>query len=143
MWFVDFVSRNCPFLHNFDKNLFLIIWLIHVNKKCGKISFALSLGLFLFKCVSHISKNKFLSKLTKNEQFSVNKVQQITNDDFFPIKYKMCRMCDFHIDFYFQGKMDSQGTSRWAWPTPGSSMDCGVSGMDLWTSWMVFGNLYR
>ena len=92
-------TRNCPFLYNFDKNLILLIWLTHVNEKCAKISFALSPGLFLFKCISHFSKNKFLSKLTKNGQFLVNKVQKITSDNFFSIKYKMCRMCDFHIDF--------------------------------------------
>ena len=52
-------------------------------------------------------------------------------------------MCDFHIDFQFWTKIYSKGTSRKAWPTPGSSMDCGVSGMDLETSLMVFGDLYR
>ena len=52
-------------------------------------------------------------------------------------------MCDFQIDFQFQVKIHSQGTSRGAWPTPGSSMDCGVSRMGLETQWVVSGDLYR
>ena len=52
-------------------------------------------------------------------------------------------MCDFHMDFQFWTKIHSHGPFRWSWPTPGSSMDCGVSGMDLETYWMGFlGYLY-
>ena len=49
--------------------------------------------------VGHWSKNRFLSNLSKNGQFLLNKVQKVTNDEFFFIKYKMHRKCDFHIDF--------------------------------------------
>ena len=51
-----------------------------MNKICSKIGFKLNLGLVLFIYEDHWSKNSFLSKLSENGQFSLNKVQKITNN---------------------------------------------------------------
>ena len=58
----------------------------------------------LLTFVIHLSKNRFLSKLSKNGQFLLNEVKKIRNDEIFLTKYKMLRMYDFHIDFQFQVK---------------------------------------
>ena len=75
-----------------------------MNKCCTKTNFILNFGLLLFLNVNHLSKNRFLSKLSKNGQFLLNEVKKISNDEIFLIKYKMLRMYDFHIDFQFQVK---------------------------------------
>ena len=56
---------------------------------------------FLWKQLTDLIKNKFLSKLSKNGQFSLHKVQKMTNKYFFTIKSKMLTIYDFHIDFHF------------------------------------------
>ena len=101
---LDFIYKNCPFLVNFDKSLFLLLWLTHLNKNSPRLNAKLIFAHFLFTCVNHMSKNRFLSKLLKNGQFLVNKVNKITKDELFFKIYKMCRMYDFHINFQFWGK---------------------------------------
>ena len=72
-----------------------------MNKICSKIGFKLNLRLVLNICEDHLSKNRFLSKLSENGQFSPNKVQKITNNQIFFIKSKFLRIYGFHIDFQF------------------------------------------
>ena len=101
MIFWTLFSKNYPFSVNFDKTLILPKWGAHMNKICSKIGFKLNLGLVLFIYEDHWSKNSFLSKLSENCQFSLNKVQKITNNQNFFIKSKLLTICGFHIDFQF------------------------------------------
>ena len=48
-----------------------------MNNRCSKISFKLNLGLILFISIDHMSKNRFLSKLSKNGVFLLNKIKKI------------------------------------------------------------------
>ena len=95
-------SENWPFLDNFDKNLVLVKSAKHFYKNCQKIYSYLNFEPFLSKCLIDLTKNKFLLKLSENGQFSLNKVQKITNKKVFPIKSKMYTIYDFHIYFHFQ-----------------------------------------
>ena len=94
-------SENWPFLDNFDKNLVLVKSAKHFYKNFQKIYSYLNSEPFLSKCLIDLTKNKFLSKLSKNGQFPLNKVPKITNKKIFPIKSKMFTIYDFHIDFHF------------------------------------------
>ena len=128
-WFLEFFwlfmifgtlfSRKCPFLSNFDKNLFLPQSSTHMNKICSKFNLELTLGHFLSICVDDWGKNRFLSKLPKNGHFSLNKVPKIINNQ----KNSKIRKCSeymiFTQIFNFGSKSYSQGSSRWA-GSPGS-----------------------
>ena len=62
-------SQKCPFLVNFDKNLFLPPSSTQINKSCSKFDLELFVKHFLSICVDDGGKNGFLSKLPKNGHF--------------------------------------------------------------------------
>ena len=82
--------RKCPFLGNFDQNLFffgnfdlnllLSLSSIQINKIWSKFHLKLFSGDFVFICVDCWSKNWFWSKLPKNGHFLQNKVPKVTNN---------------------------------------------------------------
>ena len=76
-------SKNCQFLDNFDKNLFLPKWPKHIDKISPKFNTKLIFAHLLFTCVDLMSTNRFLSKLSKNGLFLQNKVQKIMKDEAF------------------------------------------------------------
>ena len=114
-----------------------------MNNICSKIAFKLNLGLVLFIHEDHLSKNRFLSKLSENGQFSLNKVQKITNNQNFFIKSKLLRICGFHINSQFPAKKDSQGTSRGIWPTPGIWPDLALGRVSQESQRIIFEDLNR
>ena len=67
---------------------------------------ALIFAHLLLKPVDKWTKNKCLSKLSKNEQFLVSKVQKMTKPKFFSIKQKLLRICDFYNRFSNSGPFD-------------------------------------
>ena len=70
---------------------------------------------FCKKFFADLNKTNFLSKLSKNGQFSQNKVPKITNKKFFPIKSKMFTIYDFHIDFHFQVHLTTLRVLQMVW----------------------------
>ena len=80
MIFGTLFSRKCPFLGNFDKNLFLPASSTKITKSGSKFNLELFLWHFLSICVDDGSKNRRLSKLPKNGHFSLNKVPKIINN---------------------------------------------------------------
>ena len=72
-----------------------------MNKISPKFNLKLIFEHLLFISVNHLSKNKFLSKLSKNVVFLLNKVKKIIKDQKNLIKSKLLRMYDFHVDFQF------------------------------------------
>ena len=62
-------SRKCPFLGNFDKNLFLPASSTQITKSGSKFNLELFLWHFLSICLGDGSKNWFLSKLPKMDIF--------------------------------------------------------------------------
>ena len=75
-----------------------------MNKSCSKICFKLSLGQILFKCIDHLSKNRFSSKLSKNGRFLLNKVKKIICDQNFFHKIKIAQNVGFPHRFSFSGQ---------------------------------------
>ena len=76
-----------------------------MNKSCPKICFIkLSLGQILFKCIDHLSKNRFSSKLSKNGRFLLNKVKKIICDQIFFHKIKIAQNVGFPHRFSFLGQ---------------------------------------
>ena len=110
--FQTLFTEYCPFLHNFNQNLFLAKSLNGLYKECAKISLKLIFGQFLLKPLSGLAKNKFWLKLSKNGQILVNKVCKMSNKIFFSMKYEMLTAYDFHIDFQFQ---DQKSLPRDLW----------------------------
>ena len=94
--FWTLITKNCPFLVNFDKPLFLVKSLKVYYQSGPEINLALIFAQLLPKLVTNFIKNKSLSKFFKNEQFSVSKVQKMTEPKIFFIKQKMLRIYDFH-----------------------------------------------
>ena len=103
MIFLTLFSKNSPFLDNFDNNLFLLKWFTLLNKNCSKLSFKLSLGLILFVCIDHLSKNWFLSILSKNGEFVLNKVKKIIRYQNFFHKIKIAQNVWFPHRFSIWG----------------------------------------
>ena len=62
-------SRKCPFLGNFDKNLFLPPLSTQITKSGSKFNLELFLWHFLSIFVDDGSKNRLLSKLPKMDIF--------------------------------------------------------------------------
>ena len=75
-----------------------------MNKSCSKICFKLSLGQILFICIDHLSKNRFLPKLSKNGRFLLNKVKKIIRDQNFFHKIKIAQNVGFPHRFSFSGQ---------------------------------------
>ena len=66
----------------------------------------LTFAQLLLKPVDKWTKTKCLSKLSKNEQFLLSKVQKMTKPKFFFIKQKMLGICDFYNRFSISGPFD-------------------------------------
>ena len=71
-----------------------------------KFNLELIFAQLLPKLVTNFIKNKSLSKFFKNEQFSVSKVQKMTEPKIFFIKQKMLRIYDFHNTISISGPFD-------------------------------------
>ena len=93
--FETLFCEKCPFLGNFDKNLFLPASSTHITKSGSKFNLELFLWHLLSICVDDGSKNRFLSKLPKNGHFSLNKVPKIINNQ----KISKNRKCSEYMIF--------------------------------------------
>ena len=62
-----------------------------MNKISPKFNLKLIFELLLLISVNHLSKNKFLSKLSKNGVFLLNKVKKIIKDEHFFHKIKIAQ----------------------------------------------------
>ena len=120
MIFWTLFSKNFQFLDNFNKNPILLQLSTHINKSSQKFSLKLVFEQLLFIDVDHLSKIRFLLKLSKNGEFLLYKVLKIIKDQFFFVKSKLLRMYNFHIDFQFLAQKWLPRTSRCIWPTPGT-----------------------
>ena len=100
------LSKNCSFLDNFDKHLFLVHLSTGFYKSCAKVDSKLNSGPLRFYTFNYFSKNKCLSKLSKNEQFLISIVQKLTRSNIFFIKQKMLGICDFYNRFSISGPFD-------------------------------------
>ena len=98
--------KNCPFLDNFHKNLFLVYIFQVLPKICPKTNFKLNFGHIIVKTQNNYTKNKFLSKLSKNRQFLLNKIPKMTNKQIFFIKGQMLPICDFYNTFSISASFD-------------------------------------
>ena len=90
--FQTLFTENCQFFEDFDQNLFLSKLWKGIYKNCPKIYHKWDFRHFSLIPFHYLGKNRFWSKSSKNWQFSVNKVWKITNNIFFPLKYKMLAM---------------------------------------------------
>ena len=72
MIFGTLFSRKCPFLGNFDKNLFSPQSPTRMNKKCSKNNSKLNFEPLLVICIEDGGKNRFLLKLPKNGYLLLN-----------------------------------------------------------------------
>ena len=104
--FWTLLTKNCPFLVNFDKPLFLVKLLKVYYQSGPEFNLALIFAQLLPKLVTNFIKNKSLSKFFKNEQFSVSKVQKMTEPKIFFIKHKILRIYDFHNTISISGLFD-------------------------------------
>ena len=72
-----------------------------MNKICPKLNLKHIFEQLLFISVNHLSKNRFLSKLSKNGRFLLNKVKKIICDQNFFHKIKIAQNVGFPHRFSF------------------------------------------
>ena len=75
-----------------------------MNKICPKLNLKHIFEQLLFISVNHLSKNRFLSKLSKNGRFLLNKVKKIICDQIFFHKIKIAQNVGFPHRFSFSGQ---------------------------------------
>ena len=98
---------------------------------------------FLLKAFIDLMKNNFFWKFPKNEQFSLNQVQKMTNKIIFSIKPKMFTVYDFHMDFQFWSKKVLPRNFQMGLTLPWLWEGCDWCGMDPKSLKMDFRDLYR
>ena len=81
--FWTLLTKNCSFLENFDKPLFLVELLKVYYQSAPEFNLELNFALLLPKLVINLTENKCLSKFSQKEQFSVSKVQKMSEPKFF------------------------------------------------------------
>ena len=75
-----------------------------MNEICPKLNLKLIFEQLLFISINHLSKNRFLSKLSKNGRFLLNKVKKIISDQKFFHKIKIAQNVGFPHRFSFSGQ---------------------------------------
>ena len=75
-----------------------------MNKICPKLNLEHIFEQLLFISVNHLSKNRLLSKLSKNGRFLQNKVKKIICDQIFFHKIKIAQNVGFPHRFSFSGQ---------------------------------------
>ena len=76
--FWTLLSKNCLLFNNFNKQLILVKFIKGNNKSGPKFSLELMFAQLLLLQVRILTKTSCLSKLSKNRQFLLSKVQKMT-----------------------------------------------------------------
>ena len=89
---------------NFQANLILTKLIKDIVENIPGYLLALYSGQLLLVHIIYSGRNKISLKINKNGHFSLNKVQKMSNKNFFLIKYKMLTVYGFHMDFQFRAQ---------------------------------------